>query len=173
MNLRKDHYRKERRVRRLFYPGLGARRAGAPPSFQSRVVGLAEGRALRSRARKGRAPRSRAPSLPTATRLRVLSAGCDRPRREGSGRNHKLRPRRPARVASRVSTTRRVPPERGGGLNVPGAGLGPRSRGARRSLPLVKNPFKYLMNALALAIEPKSTTLSGGSLGSCVDEERS
>ena len=150
MNLRKDHYRESVACGgSVLNPGWerGAR-APLPPFSLAPSVGRGSGVALSCPQGSGASALRPEPAM--ATRLRFLSAGCDRPRREAPVGTITLRPRRPARVASRVSTTRRVPPERGGGLNVPGAGLGPRSRGARRSLPLVKNPFKYLMNALAV-----------------------
>ena len=114
MNLRKDHYRESVACGgSVLNPGWerGAR-APLPPFSLAPSVGRGSGVALSCPQGSGASALRPEPAM--ATRLRFLSAGCDRPRREGSGRNHNSQ----------------TPPPGAGRLT--GVHNPPRSTGARR-----------------------------------------
>ena len=115
------------------------------------------------------------PLSPTAaTRLRARPGPGLGPRQPAAlARNHNLRPAPDGaeRAASRVRTTRLAPPEL-----LAGCSKSPPPATATAGRPEVSSPRYTTLACLrtwAHSKPIKSTTLSGGSLGSCVDEERS
>ena len=184
MNLRKDHYRWSEQPRQACF---GERTPLARPARAQGLFNPTGGERARVPGREGSAP---APSgavkrpsrlglggaarLPAARLWVSLSAGAG-PAGEGPGGTKTLRPRRPAVAARRVPNS---PPSSGGSA---GGSMSPASASAGG----LGAPAGFLfasvyyfpndgLNAPADASKRlKSTTLSGGSLGSCVDEERS
>ena len=132
------------------------------------------GRERGSRQSRGGGPESRAP----ATRP-VDRAGPETSETSASSAARRLRPGRPPRASG--YPTLPSPPGRGGGFNVSHPGLTAPSLGGgltgRSARGLPSNPGQTLSSpncGLPNTRKRKTlTTLSGGSLGSCVDEERS
>ena len=202
MNLRKDHYRTAPALVRALSPrarctlSAAARALVRTQRAAQRPFKLGSRRESGGRrARRGaRAPACLAPRLrprdggrrsslssslffplsPTAaTRLRSRPGPGLGPRQPAAlARNRKLRPAPDGaeRAASRVRTTRLAPPE-----PLAGCSKSPPPATATAGRPEVSSPryTHLLVSEPGRTNETKNTTLSGGSLGSCVDEERS
>ena len=182
MNLRKDHYRKTGQDSLCLSRPRPRRRwrAGAPAQL---LLSFLRQQPRRGRQRVGRAiapspragPRRAQPLVSGRLSPRGLYLAPQERRTPGGTVPTHRAPAPALGPASRVPTTRPRSPGARRGAQCPRRGIYlSRSRGARSSFaPETKYRTVVLKAPAQTNQKPKSTTLSGGSLGSCVDEERS